>query len=51
MRNSLIRFGKRAQLPEDPLAHAGSTLYDQGADFEAPQMMLYPMFGQRQNLY
>ncbi|KAI6171018.1 hypothetical protein M3Y97_01096400 [Aphelenchoides bicaudatus] len=52
MRNSLIRFGKRASSDDAPLAQNGASLYESGDDsMQGPQLMLYPMFGYRQNLY
>jgi hypothetical protein len=51
MRNSLIRFGKRSPQPDaDP--SGVSSLYDQGIEnVDNPQFFLYPMFGNRHNLY
>jgi hypothetical protein len=53
MRNSLIRFGKRAAATHDaePLAQNGP--FEGAGDdaMDGPRLMLYPMFGYRQNLY
>ncbi|KAI6188877.1 hypothetical protein M3Y98_00401800 [Aphelenchoides besseyi] len=49
MRNSLVRFGKRSSA-ESPLENLNEQLsYDNvgGANVDGPQLVMYPMFGNR----